>query len=152
MRRKREGDDVIEDGGELVVPLELCDSTQREVAMHYKFNAYDYQPGFRGGDVGVGYSQDARAAARDARARYVDNLTNAWRTPARDAAQPDIGSPPAEMMRRHLGGNEPDDAQARRDRAYREYTTRISEAWKGAAPGRAASRIEQQAERWRGGR
>jgi hypothetical protein len=109
-------------------------------------------------------------------------LQDAWRSPpnclGRDGALPDMGTRPEELMRRHTRTEPDDDAQARRDRAYRDYTTRISEAWKnppgvsraenaivGAGPrlmvveptrGRtdpsAASRIERQAEQWRGGR
>jgi hypothetical protein len=83
----------------------------------------------------------------------VRRLENAWRSPpARDAAEPDIGSPPGELIRQHMRTDPDDDAQARRDRAYQDYTTRLSEAWKGAAPGAAASQIERQGERWRGGR
>jgi hypothetical protein len=102
---------------------------------------------------------DARQAAYDA---YVRRLTNAWRTPTRDFAEPDTVTRPEDLARRHLRTDPDDDAQARRDAAYRNYTTRLTEAWKnppgvaraerGRTDPRAASRIERQGEQWRGGR
>jgi hypothetical protein len=40
-----------------------------------------------------------------------------------DVAQPDLGTRPEELMRRHARTEPDDDAQARRDRAYQDYTT-----------------------------
>jgi hypothetical protein len=123
---------------------------------------------------------DARAAATAAYDAMCARLRDAWRTPARDFAEPDLGTRPEDLllMRRHLRTEPDDDAQARRDRAYRDYTTALSEAWKnppgvtraenaivGAGPrsmvveptrGRtdpsSSTRIERQGEAWRGGR
>jgi hypothetical protein len=81
------------------------------------------------------------------------------------------------LMRRHLRTDPDDDAQARRDRAYQDYTTTLSQAWRnppgvtppvrtqikagpasmieptrGRTDPREAGRIERQGEQWRGGR
>ena len=80
------------------------------------------------------------------RARWIKQTCDAWRTPitvtpVKDAAEPDSSSPAA-VMRRHL---EPDDAQARRERAYRNYCIELSRAWmQGRADPREADRIERQ--------
>ena len=121
------------------------------------------------------HSDDARGNA-DARASYdakCARLRDAWRRPV-DVAQPDLGTRPEELMRRHARTEPDDDAQARRDRAYQDYTTTLAEAWRnppGVSPAEraivgggprsmvverttpdAATRIEQQREQWRGGR
>jgi hypothetical protein len=85
-------------------------------------------------------STDPRTVARDA---YVKHLTDAWkRTPVRDAAQPDLSTPPDDLMRRHTSDpNDPAAAQARRDRVYANYRTSLSNAWRsgpGAAPAQTA--------------
>jgi hypothetical protein len=74
-------------------------------------------------------SRDARTVARDA---YVKSLSDAWRTPpARDAAQPDLSTPPDDLMRRHTSDPaDPAAAQARKDAAYRSYATALSSAWR----------------------
>ena len=67
----------------------------------------------------------------DSRDDYVKRLTDAWRTPVRDAAQPDMGTRP----------EDPAAAQARRDRIYADYRTSLSNAWRsgpGAAPAQTA--------------
>jgi hypothetical protein len=103
-----------------------------------------------------------RFASREA---YVAGLRDAWRTPprllssTRDAAEPDNSSS-AETMRHHLRGDDPDDAQARRDAAAAEYAASISNAWRtpsGATPParmpRPGGRDPQAlGEQWRGGR
>jgi hypothetical protein len=105
-----------------------------------------------------------RFASREA---YVARLGDAWRTSprllsnhsTRDAAEPDNSSP-LDVMRAHLRGSDPDDAQARRDAAAAEYAASISNAWRtpsGATPParmpRPGSRDPQQlGEQWRGGR
>ena len=76
-----------------------------------------------------GDTADARQAARDAYDAMCSRLTNAWRTPVRDAPEPDSGTPPEELMRRHTF--DPDaDVQARRDRAHADYVTRTTNAWR----------------------
>jgi hypothetical protein len=74
------------------------------------------------------------AAARDAayleRSRYLEG---AWRKPPhRDAAEPDLSTPPEELMRRHLA-TEPD-----RDKAYSDYCSRIQNSWRGVEQQRRA--------------
>jgi hypothetical protein len=90
-----------------------------------------------------------------------------------------MGTRPEDLMRmrRHLRTDPDDDAQARRDRAYQDYTTRLSEAWKNppgvmrpqpakvalgptgfveavtsADPAARAAAIERQGEAWRYGK
>ena len=89
---------------------------------------------------------------REARADYIRRLSDAWKRPPRaawDAAEPDLGSRPEEL-RRHLRTEPDDDAQARRDRAWADYCDRLSNSWR--TNPRAATVIERQAERLRGGR
>jgi hypothetical protein len=123
---------------------------QKEVAM-WAFNAADHQPGYR--SVSDAASNDlaiARDAARNERLAYIQRLSDAWRTgaPAQgDCAEPDLGTPPAEMIRRHLGGNEPDEnAQARRDAAWAAYRDQLGRAWQSNP--RAATAIERQRQQW----
>jgi hypothetical protein len=89
---------------------------------------------------------DARAKARDAYDEYCSRISNAWRRPPRaawDAAEPDLGSRPEEL-RRHLR-TEPDDAEALRERAYRNYCDELSRAWqRGRTDPRAATAVERQ--------
>ena len=170
----------IPDGGRVKVPLYLTDTVRFEDGRERflrspdaaardgrtaardddraTFDAAAHQPGFR-------YASDAaRAAVRDARAEMIRRAENAWRTPpqrdvtaARDAAEPDLGTRPEElMMRRHLfgapGSRDPGDdpaetmrghlgelrerVQRERDRAWNAYKDRTSNAWKtgGAQP------------------
>jgi hypothetical protein len=88
---------------------------------------------------------DARADARASYDSMCARLRDSWKTSSesrnlfsRDAAEPDLSTPPSELMRRHTSDpNDPADVQARRDKAYRGYTTALSEAWRsgpGAAP------------------
>jgi len=64
-------------------------------------------------------------------------------------AEPDMSSS-AETMRRHLRTEPDENAQARRDAAWAQYRDRLGNAWK-TNPS-AATAIERQGERWRGGR
>jgi hypothetical protein len=91
-------------------------------------------------------------------------LQDAWRRPVaqnapkvahfapgfRDGAQLNLGTRPEELMGRHLRTDPDDDAQAKRDQAYAEYSNAISQAWKnppGATQPANASRIERARER-----
>jgi hypothetical protein len=77
--------------------------------------------------------------AREARRLWIDRATNAWKSPAlnltpvvnspriRDAAQPDLGSRPA-------------DLQARRDAEYAQRCRDLENAWK--SPAMRANEIE----------
>jgi hypothetical protein len=109
---------------------------------------------------------DARAndARRAAYYEYCKRLTEAYRT--KDASQPNTGSSLAEirahergeppenaMLRRHLSTEASAGAQAKRDAAWNAYRDRISRAYlQGRTDPRAATQIERQGERWRGGR
>jgi hypothetical protein len=79
---------------------------------------------------------DARAAARRSYDAMVARLGRAWRTPVyqrlvnRDAAEPDLSSPP-EIMRRHLRGDEPPD----REKMYRQRNADLENAWRSPTPG-----------------
>jgi hypothetical protein len=80
-------------------------------------------------------SEDAQVAARKAATLAYDQMVkraeNAWRRPVgpvRDNGDPDMSSS-AETMP-HLRIENADDVQAKRDRIYQDYTTRLSEAWK----------------------
>jgi hypothetical protein len=93
-----------------------------------------------------------RTAAYD---EMVQRATNAWRTPHKDWAEPDMGSRPQELALRRRLRNEPDepeadDAQGRRDAAWARYRDQLASAWK--TNPNAATQIERQGERWRGGR
>ena len=83
---------------------------------------------------------------------WIKQTCDAWRTPSRDAAEPDLGSRPEEVMRmrRHLRTEPDDDAQARRDAAWAQYRDQLGNAWK--IDPRAATAIERRGEQWRGGR
>jgi hypothetical protein len=108
--------------------------------------------------------RDARRAAYD---EYCTRIQNAWRTPSRDAAQPDMGTRPGEMPFRRVSpqqfataynrGTSPgpgsDNPEEIRRRAIEERDYQLQNAWRspGADP-RRADQIERQGEIWRGGR
>jgi len=145
MRRKYDLDDdddtMIPDGGRVRVPLYLCDdATQRAIAGQ-TFDAAAHQPGYRMA------SDAARRKVQDARAQWIRKMCDAWRTPHKDASEPDAAEA---LLRRHLRGEPDDDTQSRRDRGYQEYCDRISNAWR--TNPQAATAIERQGERWRHGR
>jgi hypothetical protein len=111
------------------------------VPAQFAFGADDNRPGYRAlaGDAAL---RDARAAARDAREIWIKDLTSAWkRTPSTyDAGEPDAGEV---LLKRHLRSEPDDNAQALRERAYRNYCDELSRAWQRTDPG-AATAIEQQ--------
>jgi hypothetical protein len=105
-----------------------------------------------------------RGAAYDG---YVKQLTEAYKRPPaigiNDAPQPDNGSSlpewrrhyvpdpdPAATMRGHLSTESGAESQAKRDLAWIRYRDNLANAWK--SDPRAATAIERQGERWRGGR
>jgi hypothetical protein len=107
-------------------------------------------------------STDARADARAAYDEMCSKLQSAWHTPSlairipmgvrgRDAAEPDLGTRPEEMMRRHLRAEPDDDPQARRDAAWNDYKTRLSEAWKTNPQAAVAIEAHAKTEKWRHG-
>jgi hypothetical protein len=136
-------DDVVRDGESVTVPIAMMDVQQRRFAVNPTNHKAHYAE----------LSGEVRAIRSATRARYLAGLRDAWRRPGRDAAQPDNNSP-TEPMRRHLEPDQPEpdadvDDQARR-KAYENFKTRLSNAYK--TDPRAANAIEQQGERWRGGR
>jgi hypothetical protein len=94
--------------------------------------------------------RDARALSNAAYREMCAKLQDAWRTPSRDAAEPNNSSP-AEVMRRHLSTEPDDNVQARRDAAWAQYRDQLSNAWRqGRTDPNAATAIEQRLERERG--
>jgi hypothetical protein len=106
------------------------------------------------------FDAGVRDAARDAYFQMVKRGESAWRTPHKDAAQPDTGSTPQEWQR-HLAGPRPGtngekldpnaasrvqaqqeswqgrdlaelarDVEARRRAAHAEFSQRLSNAWR----------------------
>jgi hypothetical protein len=127
-------------------------------------NAADYRPGFR-----FARPRAQRRSVCDARDEYVRQLTDAWRrTPTRttrDAAEPDMGTRPDElMMRRHMFGApglpdpstshaaefQGEQAQRRRDAAWVRYRDGLANAWRGGRTDpRRAAQEESRLERWK---
>jgi hypothetical protein len=109
---------------------------------------------------------DARAAVTRSYHQMCRRLQDAWKSGPMDASQPDTGSslaeirahergepPESAMLRRHLSTEASAGAQAKRDAAWNAYKDRISRAYlQGRTDPRAATQIERQGERWRGGR
>jgi hypothetical protein len=179
--RNRDDDDdyVVEDGGQVRVPLHLCDARQRAVRAAFERSYTDVVLG----DRAPGYRFATDAASHDraaARLAYLENLRDAWRSPqqrralaiAEDAAG---GSARDAYVRRLQDAwrtpsrdcAEPDvgsppapatpevlgtpEAQSRRDAAYAQYRDQLQNAWR-TDPRAAATAIERQGEQWRGGR
>jgi hypothetical protein len=117
--RDRDRDrEVCKDQEVVRCPIWLMDGMQRAIA---DVDPRDHQPHF------VTDTTDARRIARDARDQYVRRLTSAWQTPSRDAAAPDASE---ELLRKHLRSEPDDNAQARREAAYRDSVQRIQNAWR----------------------
>ena len=129
-------DYVVRDGEHVRVPLYLCDATQRAV-----FDAYAHQPGFV--SVSDAKVRDAQRMARDARQTWIRGLQDAWRTPHKDASEPDAAEA---FLKSHLRTEPDDNARARRDRQYAEYCDRIANAWR--TNPQAANAVERQRRQW----
>ena len=168
-------EEIIPDGHGVHVPLLLCDTHRfgsRPLDSLSELSVADldrHRPGYRmadgeaskSGKLDARSTADARTAARDAYLEMVRRAESAWRQPMdqngpggplwshRDAAEPDNSSPP-EVMRAHLRGNEPDNVAEIKERAWAQYRDNLQNAWK--TDPRAATAIERQGERWRGGR
>jgi hypothetical protein len=149
-----ETDEMARDGETVRTPMMIMDS------------ACGHRPGF------VQLTDELIAKRWEARDAMIRRAEQAWRTPDRDAAEPDLGSRPEELLRRHLWGKPDDDgasdpgnpsavmrrhltkrdeqAQRERDLAWTRYRDNLANAWK--TNPRAATAIERQGERWRGGR
>jgi hypothetical protein len=92
---------------------------------------------------------DARAAANDSYRRMCSRLESAWRM--QDAPQPDNSSSPAEWRRHMASVPDPGDPKVRRDKAYQDYTTNLSNAWmQGRTDPSRATEIETERERYLG--
>jgi len=147
VRDDDERDGIIEDGRSMRVPLLLKDSLRN-------------QPGYL--DVpNSAVVRDARAAARAARETWIRDMTTAWKRGPVSAGSVvgslDNGPEPdaaGALLRRHLGGEPDADDAARaeriRARTRAEYLDRLQNAWR--TNPQAATAIERQGERWRGGR
>ena len=139
MKRRRRIDDddpIIPDGGRVRTQITLMDG----------INARDHQPHFAD-------ATDARRAALDARDAMIERARNSWRLSGRDAAQPDLGLRPDELMRGHLATESSAEAQAKRDRIWQKYRDELGQAWRmGRTDPDEAGRIERQGEQWRHGR
>src|SRR5262249_43434314 len=160
-------DEEIEDGHSVRVPMQVMDGSRVYLTDTVSFE--DGQPHFlravdaasessnfedlespRLGDLDA--LRDAAGAARD---QWIADMCDAWkRPPTRDAYQPDLGSRPEELMRRHLWGPDDDgapergEAQRERDRAWTRYRDDLQNAWK--TKPRAATAVENRLERERG--
>jgi hypothetical protein len=89
-------------------------------------------------------ASDARAAATRSYDAMVRRLSNAWRGPGRDAAQPDLGSTAEELMRRGTEGRtDPNAATEIEQRLEIERAQRrrdLSSAWQQSNPTRSWER------------
>jgi hypothetical protein len=135
VRRDDDEHDVVADGESVRGPLMLKDGWPN-----------------RSGFVSVNSPavRDAQRMARDARQAWIKRMCDAWRmpvsvTPVKDAAEPDAAEA---LLRRHLGTEPDDDAQARRDRAYADYCARVSQAWQQPNPAARANSVERQRKQW----
>jgi hypothetical protein len=124
VKSKYKYEDIVEDGESVRVPLYLCDSVQRQFVDADQMRQDARQemidrattawrenkaPTFVGASDRRQLSFDAAQTMRNAAYhRMVAKISDAWRTPPhRDAAQPDTGTPPDDLMQRHLR-TEPD--------------------------------------------
>jgi hypothetical protein len=171
-------DFVVEDGDPPVrVPVMVCDSlaghrpgywvrplTDKQVAERQAaFDARrrkpdpDDDPDDDDDDASL---EDVRAPAIRARHEYVQRLQDAWRTlPATHPATPSpnrtrgpragLGGPSVSDPANQFRDGTPEDAQAKRDQVWTEWSAALSEQWKnpGAASPNAAPTIERERER-----
>jgi hypothetical protein len=92
---------------------------------------------------------DARAAATASYHQMCARLRDAWRM--QDAPQPDNSSSSAEWRRHMASVPDPGDPKVRRDKAYQDYTTNLSNAWmQGRTDPSRADEVEERLERERG--
>jgi hypothetical protein len=133
MRDAHDDDEIVKDGESVRVPVYLMDATQRRFAA---FDADAHRPHH------AELTDEVRKLRAKTRAEYLAGLRDAWRTPHRDAAEPDSSSPP-EVMRRHL---EPDNAHARRNAAWAAYKDQLGRAWRTDL--RRADVVEREREKW----
>jgi hypothetical protein len=152
-RRRREIDEVIEDGQSVRVPLVLMDSLQRSVFEHSRrlhtsglaLDTRNHQPGYVYPRVSSPDIVDARQRAMDARREMIERNSNAWKSPIRDAACPMCGHDPDDDD--DVNGTEDArrptslaDATAMRRQAYDAMVKRGEQAWR---MGRDAAQPDQ---------
>jgi hypothetical protein len=149
----------IPDGGRVRVPMMLMDAAYHQPGYRYRVSD-ETNKSAKFSDLDT--ARDAARAARDA---WIKQTCEAWKHPrARDAAQPDAGARPEEILAHERGepveaallrGHmqmERGESERRRNAAWNSYKDRLSRAWMGRADPREADRIMRQGEQWRGGR
>jgi hypothetical protein len=160
MKRAYGARKVARDGEVIRRPLTLMDGSSDDDAdpraVAYRDRNVRYENAWRGGDAGRGGPYGVTPSsnnAEEARAAYLEKLSNAWRPPP-VREEPGIGMPPgARKPKPGLAshgdgiadfGADPDDlpahhaasdadledAQQRRDDANAAYCERIANAWK----------------------
>jgi hypothetical protein len=117
---------AIRDGFALRVPMEFMDSMQREIAISGGSRGtrlHDGQGGPVGHKPGFVYASDASVhdARDEARAEYIKNLSDAWRSDRRPA---DAASTTVPRMMDEAS------AQAIRDAAYLRMCNELINAWR----------------------
>jgi hypothetical protein len=132
---------VVRDGGRVRVPLFLTDSGMPDMTSLRRavFDARNHRPRFA--DLTDARLQDGLRAAADARAKYIAELQDAWRTPIGGiGGAPHTTAPPADQP-------DDDDDLSPRDR----YIKELQNAYKtplGQAPGGSANALERAREQW----
>jgi hypothetical protein len=113
---------ILRDGGRITVGLMMADAARRGSAM-----LHDGYGGPVGGKPGFVVSDASQATRDQAYRQMCDELRNAWRQPAGNAA------PSATVTRSDTAPRHPisaADAQAIRDAAYREMCDELTNAWR----------------------
>jgi hypothetical protein len=153
-----EDDYVVDDKQSVAVPAMLCDSaghrpgywtrpltdkqvSERLAAFDAKRKSRDDDPDEDDPDDDpdeIASLEDIRRPAIEARNRYVAGLQDAWSqlAPVLSNATPQRLTPG-----KQTDATKPDDPQSKRDAAYQEYSSSISNAWKsipGGYPPRGA--------------
>jgi hypothetical protein len=107
IRTGREIDDddpVLRDGQRIFVPLNMCDSQQREVIQHFQhLRAEDALAQHRPGPRYI-VDEAARARVEQARAEGIREMCDAWRKPVADAAGEFRGQQPGDVCTVREGG------------------------------------------------
>jgi hypothetical protein len=179
-------DDVVRDGESVRVPIHLMDGVQRQIAFDARTAARDAmirraQNAWRHGaadaaskPVTVTDLDKLRDAARTARATWIKQMCDAWKTDARRKPYLDPEEPkgsagqyneqdPRKIGRSALSiepGGQPDNSsppevmrrhlQGRRDEAWQSRNSELENAWRGQTDPARATAIERQREEWLG--
>jgi hypothetical protein len=139
MKPNDDDDDVVRDGEGVRVPVYLIDTVRFEDGEARFLRAVDE----RSKSANFTDVDAARDAVQAARESWIKQMCDAWkRPPTRDAAEADAGEV---LLKRHLRSEPDDNAQALRERAYRNYCDELSRAWqRGRTDPRAATAVERQ--------